>query len=227
MMKKFLITTMIAALILSTTAVAFAEEPVLISAPIATVSYLGDEVLSDVSAQKVDGIMMVPLRSTLEKIGYSVKWDPAEKVVEVSKGAQYTKVDVGKNYYIKNKMAPIELSHSPVIVDGRAMVPLEFYSVILSIGTVVENGNIEFSDEEPAIHSGYIAEIVESENGMMSITISSVKGSQDPLDWTVLHTSASTTYYNTSVEEGVFVNGVCSPIMTMSLPGQTSAYVIY
>jgi len=227
-MKKFLITTMIAALILSTTAVAFAEDPVLISAPIAIVSYLGDVVVSDVSAQKVEGIMMVPLRSTLEKIGYSVKWDPAEKVVEVSKGAQYTKVAIGKNYYIKNRMAPIELSYFPVIVDGRTMVPLEFYSVILSIGTVVENGNIEFSDEEPAIHSGYIAEIIESENGsMMSITISSVKGSQDPMDWTVLHTSSSTTYYNTDVEEGAFVNGMCSPIMTLSLPGQTSAYVIY
>ena len=190
--------------------------------------YYNDEVIDfDVNIQKVNGITMIPLRATLEKMGYTINWNGETSSVEISKGAQWTSIKIGENSYFKNKMAPRPLSVAPIIVDGRTLVPVEFFTVILSKGVEVENGNLKLNDEDMAIHSGYVKEITFNEDEDMIITITSDLTSEELYKQTIIHTSIESTFFNTVVIEGEFINVICPPIMTMSIPGQTSGIIVY
>ena len=61
----------------------------------------------------------------------------------------------------------------------------------------------------------------------MTITIATTQGSADIMEQTVIHTSAAYTYYNKEVKKDEYIKVVSSMIMTMSIPGQTSGYVVY
>lgn len=177
--------------------------------------------------KKIEGITMFPAADVLRAMGYNVEWKEDTRSVEISKGAQWTSITIDKNSYFKNKMAPIELSAVPQIVDGSTYVPVEFLAEILGRGLTVENGGLKLGDMEATIHSGYIKEIRHDETGTMTITISKVKDSDDINDQVIIHTSKAYTYYNKEAKVGEHVNVVCSMIMTMSIPPQTSGYVVY
>ena len=177
--------------------------------------------------KKVGGITMFPAADVLRAMGYNVEWKEETKSVEVSKGAQWTSITIGKNSYFKNKMAPIELSAAPQIVDGSTYVPVEFLAEILGRGLTVENGDLKLGDMEAQIHSGYVKDIRHDETGTMTITISKVKDSNDINDQIIIHTSKAYTYYNKEAKVGEHINVVCSMIMTMSIPPQTAGYVVY
>jgi predicted secreted protein len=190
--------------------------------------YYNDELIdSDVKTQIIDGVTMIPLRSTAEKMGYTVTWNNKTKSVEILQGAQWTSIKISENTYIKNKMAPLTLSAAPVIVDSRTLVPAEFFNVILSKGIIIEEGNLKLNDNDMFIHSGYVKEINYDETGNMSITLATDMESDDIMLETIIHTSKSSTYINKEVVEGEYINVISSMIMTMSIPGQTSGYIIY
>lgn len=64
--------------------------------------YYNDETIDfDVNAQKIDGVTMIPLRATLEKMGYIVEWNQETKSVDIFKGAQWTSIKIGENKYFK------------------------------------------------------------------------------------------------------------------------------
>ncbi len=190
--------------------------------------YYNDEIIDfDVNAQKVNGVTMIPLRATLEKMGYKVEWKQETSSVEISKGAQWTSIKIGENRYFKNKMAPRPLSAAPTIVDGRALVPAEFFTVILSKGVEVENGILKLSDENMAIHSGYVKEVSFVGEGKIIITITSDLASDEIYKQTIIHTSSDTTFFNTEVFNGKVINVITPPVMTMSIPGQTSGIIVY
>lgn len=191
------------------------------------VSVNGELVKADVSVQVIDGVTMVPLRAPLEALGYTVKWNPESKSVEILKGAQWTSVTLGVNGYFRNKMAPHELSAAPVLVDNRTLLPLEFFADILGIATNVDTKNIDFTDMEAVIHSGYIKSIAYDETGMKTLTLTSDYASDNFELQVIIHTGEAYTFYQKEVKEGDYVNVVSSMIMTMSLPGQTSGYVVY
>ncbi len=228
-MKKRFFIAIIVVMTLSFGVFAYAGTPVNsgTTAEAKKIFYLGEELKPVVPAQKVDGIMMVPIRSVAEAMDYKVTWNKIDSTIEISKGAQWTKVKVGDNAYFKNRMSEAPLSKAPVIVNGKTLIPLEFFSVILDRGIQIEKGNLLFSDEQMAIQSGYIQDIVKGEEGVTSITISSVKGSDDPINYIIINTSAATTFFQKEVVKGAYMNAICTPIMTMSIPAQTSAYVIY
>jgi len=108
------------------------------------VLYNNERINYDVELSVIDNITMLPLRFTLEKMGYEVKWNEETRSVEIIKGAQWISFKIGENSYFKNRMAPIELSSAPVIINGRTMVPIEFFSEILSKGINIENGKVSF-----------------------------------------------------------------------------------
>ncbi|MCK8060763.1 MULTISPECIES: protease inhibitor I42 family protein [unclassified Fusibacter] len=192
-----------------------------------SVYYNDTQIISDVPVQLIDGIMMIPLRSTLEEMGYEVKWNGETSSVEILKGAQWTSIKIGVNAYFKNRMAQSPLSAAPVIVDGRTLVPAEFFNVILSKGLIIEEGNLKLNDREMALHSGYVKEIKYDETGMMSITLTSDMDSDDIMLQTIIHTSPAYTFMNKKVVEGEFIHVISPMMMTMSIPGQTSGYIIY
>lgn len=191
-------------------------------------TYYNNEIIDfDVNSQKIDGITMIPLRASLEKMGYSVTWKQETSSVEISKGAQWTSIKIGYNSYFKNKMAPISLSAAPTIMDGRTLVPAEFFTAILDKGVEVENGNLKLSDKEITIHSGYVKEIVFVGDGKIDITITSDLESEEIYKSTIIHASSNNTLFNSEVYKGKLINVITPPVMTMSIPGQTSGIIIY
>ena len=158
--KKAGIMVVIAALIVSTQGFALADR---VSAPgkgtDKEVLFMDEKIVYDVKPQEMDGITMLPLRATLEKMGYEVTWNEKTKTVEIKKGPKWTSVVIGKNSYFKNKMAPSELSSAPVIVGGRTLLPLEFFTEILNINIAAAKGSITFSEEEQVVISGFVKDI--------------------------------------------------------------------
>jgi predicted secreted protein len=191
------------------------------------VFYQNEQIISDVSAQVVDGVMMVPLRSTLEKMGYTVTWNTDSRSVEMHQGAQWTSIKIGENAYFRNRMAPSPLSAAPVIINSRTLVPVEFFSEILSKNIVIDSGDLKFDDQEAVIHSGYVKELTYDETGMMTITLTSDITSEDRLLQTMIHTSKAHTIYQKEVVVGEYVSVISSMMMTFSIPGQSSGYVVY
>jgi hypothetical protein len=190
--------------------------------------YINDKPLDlDVLPHSVDGVMMVPLAETLRALGYEVTWDNDTHSVDILKGAQWTSITIGKNAYFKNRMAPRELSHAPIIIDGRTLVPVEFFNEILNLGMGIKNGDLYLNEESLGKQVGYIQEVNYKASDQISITISSKKESTDIMDQTIIHASVDTTYFNNSLEVGTHIEVITLPIMTMSIPGQTSALVIY
>lgn len=201
--------------------------PVLISFKKEQTIKYNDEIIElDVTTQDIDGVTMVPLALPLRAMGYNVEWNGETRTVDIMQGAQWTSIQIDNNRYFQNKMAPQELSHAPVIVDGRTLVPVEFFAVILNKGFSIDTDGITFNDREIVNHSGYVKEINYSEDGSMILTITSDLESTDMMDVKIIHTG-SFTHINKEIVVGEFINTVSPMMMTMSIPPQTSAYVIY
>jgi hypothetical protein len=175
----------------------------------------------------VNGNLMIPLRETLETLGYEINWNNDTRSVDIHKSSQWTSIKINENRYFKNRMAPQPLSHAPVIIDGSTYIPVEFLNIILDLGLSVNEGNLTVSENDMAIHSGYIQTIDYKADGKISITISSKEMPDNLSDLTIIHASTDTTYFNTTLKQGKLIHVVSPPIMTMSLPGQTSSVVIY
>jgi len=186
-----------------------------------------DEQVGDFGIEMYGDITMVPLSSTLTALGYEVTWNSETRSVDIQKGAQWTSIKIGENAYFKNRMAPQPLSAEPIIIDGYTYVPAEFLVEILGIAVQVESGSLVVTDQEAVIHSGFVTDISYDETGTKTITIADEKGSTDYMNMTVIHTSEAYTYYNTDVEIGAYIHVASPMIMTMSLPAQTSGYIVY
>lgn len=190
-------------------------------------SYLGETVEADVQVQVVDGVTMVPLRATLEAMGYEVTWNNETRSVEIQKGAQWTSITVGKNAYFRNRMAAHELSSAPVIKNNRTLVPVEFFVDIIGAGLEVEEGKINFLDMASPVFTGYVKSLEYDETGALKITITNDLESEELMDLTIIHTSKAFTFTQKELAEGDMVSVITSMVMTSSIPGQTSGYVVY
>jgi hypothetical protein len=232
-LKRKILVSIMAGMIASSGAMVYAQNPV----PVVT-SYhqkadtldrkvlLGsDEIKYDVPPSVINGKTMLPVRATAEKLGYAVKWNPDSKSIELSKGAQWTSVKVGENSYFKNKMAPSPLSAAPEIVQGRCMVPVEVFTHILSWNVSASSGDIAFNENQFAEHSGYIQKIEPGKNSKM-VYISPEKSTTDIEKMTIIHVN-SNTIVNADLDAGNFIYAHCLPIMTASIPGQTSADLVF
>lgn len=187
----------------------------------------GTAVTYDVLSQNINGVTMLPLRHTLETLGYSVNWNSSTMSVDIIKGARFTSITLGENRYFKNKMAPISLSAAPIAINGRTMLPLEFFYETLDEVFVVDSNDVIFKDDMMAKHAGFVLDMSQDETGLVTYTIVSDLEQTDLEFQTIIHTNQFFTYTQKQVSEGDFITALCSPVMTMSIPGQTSAYVIY
>lgn len=192
-----------------------------------TLIYDDKEIISDVNAQLVDGTMMVPLRSVLEAMGYEVSWDGSTRTVEMKKGAIWTSVKIDENAYFKNRMAARPLSKAPIIIDGRTLVPAEFFVEVIGKTINVENGNITFSDLEPVTHSGFIKKMDYDETGTMTLVLVENMADEGFETQVIVHTSNAYTYIQNEIVIGDKVIVASPMMMTASMPPQTSAYLVY
>jgi hypothetical protein len=81
---------------------------------------------------KTDGTIMVPLRLIAEKLGFTLTWKAETSSAELSRGAQWTSVTLGKDQYVFNKAIPFELGAVPEIVGETMVVPLSFFDRVLN-----------------------------------------------------------------------------------------------
>ncbi len=192
-----------------------------------SVSYLDHVITLEEPVKLIDGVLMMPAKPILDQIGFDVKWNAKTKSVDLIRGVQFTSLYIDKNSYFKNKMAPYKLSHAPVINQSRTYVPIEFFTDILGIGLSVEGKAIKFSDREMAIYEGYIQDTKVDEKGVLTITLSSKEKSEGLEDQMIVHGETQYTFMNTSIAVGEYIHVISPPIMTLSVPGQATAYVIY
>jgi len=179
------------------------------------------------SAIQEGGYWMLPLRTSLESLGYTIKWNNESQSITINKGAQWTSIKIGENNYFKNKMSPAPLTIAPLLIEGQTFVPVEFFTEILDLGIRSEDGILTLQEGMTNILEGFINEIEFDDEGIMTLTISRQEGSDAPGDLTIVRFSEKDTYENKVVEKGCRVRIVTSPMMTMSLPAQTIGYIVY
>jgi len=88
---------------------------------------------------KANGQVMIPLRSTIEGLGFKLTWNAKDKRADLNKDAVFTSVTLGKNQYFFNKVAPFSLGAAPELHNKDMYVPAEFVSKVLQ-------GDIEQTD---------------------------------------------------------------------------------
>lgn len=175
---------------------------------------------------KIDDVSMIHLRPVLEAFEYDVMYNEESHLVEIVKGPYYTTLEEGKNTYYKHKMAPRKLTSAPIIRAGKMYVPVEFLPTMTNIGLKLEETTTLFAyDENIAVHSGYIGEIEETERGQkITLTDESLEFNMNTS--TIIHIGEGA-ILNCELQIGTLVEVISPPVMTMSLPAQTGAIVIF
>ncbi|WP_028550534.1 copper amine oxidase N-terminal domain-containing protein [Paenibacillus sp. UNC451MF] len=85
---------------------------------------------SDVAYTNGDQLM-VPLRAVSEALGYNVEWNQEKYSSDVTQGAVWSGVQIGKDNYAFGKMAPRELGAAPELKNDTTFVPVSFFTDIL------------------------------------------------------------------------------------------------
>lgn len=76
--------------------------------------------------------LMFPIRIITEKLDYSVKWDNNDKSVELSKNDDIIKLKINQTK-INVKGKQIELKSSPIVRNGKTLIPIEFFEKALKL----------------------------------------------------------------------------------------------
>ena len=85
------------------------------------------------------GVVMVPLRVVVEALGYDVGWNGYLQSIQLGVAIH---VWIGNTEVHLGRMAPIELSAAPVIVDDTTFIPLDFFRNVLGQTAYVFEGQV-------------------------------------------------------------------------------------
>ena len=137
------------------------ESPTLISEPPAVISEAPEETTGRYTFEingkdvPVDAVIIVPLRTIAEQLGFTVTWN-GDGTVTVDSGEMHTTITIGEDSYqaitsiegAVGATAPLRLGAAPYVVDGTTYVPLEMFNVLLGNGAVdLEDGKIVINTE--------------------------------------------------------------------------------
>lgn len=89
-------------------------------------------------------VVMVPLRVVAEALGYDVTWNGELRSVQLGVA---THLWIGGYEVHIGRMAPIELTTAPVIVDNLTFVPLEFFRNVLGQAAYAFEGQVVVETE--------------------------------------------------------------------------------
>ena len=123
-MKKFSVLSLILAMMLFFSVVAFADVPKL------TVLMDGEELHCDVPPMIINDRTMVPMRAIFEALGAEVSWDDSTKTVTAEKSGTSIRLIIGAALAAVGSKA-YDLDSPAVIVDNRTLVPIRFVSEAL------------------------------------------------------------------------------------------------
>ena len=97
-----------------------------------TVTYDGENISFDVQPEIVDDRVMVPMRTIFETFGAKVKWDSDTQTITAKKKSKTIQMTIGSSDMIKNNET-YSFDVSPIIEDGRALVPIRAISDMLGL----------------------------------------------------------------------------------------------
>ncbi|MBS3976138.1 MAG: copper amine oxidase [Syntrophomonadaceae bacterium] len=97
------------------------------SPPLITVLLDGRPVPFDVPPQIINGRTLVPFRLLAEAINISVNWNDVTRTISASDGTTRIILKIDDKTAQVNDL-PIQLDAPPVILDGRTLIPLRFFS---------------------------------------------------------------------------------------------------
>lgn len=138
------------------------ESPTLISKPPAVISEAPEETTGRYTFEingkdvPVDAVIIVPLRTIAEQLGFTVTWN-GDGTVTVDSGEMHTTITIGEDSYqaitsiegAVGATAPLSLGAAPYVVDGTTYVPLEMFNVLLGNGAVdLEDGKIVINSHQ-------------------------------------------------------------------------------
>lgn len=97
-----------------------------------TVTYDGEKVSFDVQPEIIDDRVMVPMRTIFETFGAKVKWDSDTQTITAKKKSKTIEMTIGSSDMTKNDET-YSFDVSPVIEDGRTLVPIRAISDMLGL----------------------------------------------------------------------------------------------
>lgn len=106
--------------------------------------------LNGVTAEDVNGIVMMPLRSVAESLGYTVTWVAESRSVELTRGAHFITMSIDQDSYAFSRRAPQSLGAAPTLVGDLTYVPMNFVNEILN-GWYYTNEDGTYKIVQPAI----------------------------------------------------------------------------
>ena len=97
-----------------------------------TVTYDGENISFDVQPEIVDDRVMVPMRTIFETFGAKVKWDSDTQTITAKKKSKTIQMTIGSSDMTKNDET-YSFDVSPIIEDGRTLVPIRAISDMLEL----------------------------------------------------------------------------------------------
>ena len=121
----FKITTLLFVIIISLSVPPYQQA--MANSPVVTVLLDGLPVRFDVPPQIVNGRTFVPFRLIAEAININVSWDSNTRTISASDGNTRITLQANNKIAMVNDQ-PLTLDTPPIIVNGRTLVPLRFFS---------------------------------------------------------------------------------------------------
>lgn len=100
------------------------------------------KVLENQIYKNEENVLMIPLREFGEALGYEVTWDGEKRAAQLTKGAQWTEVVIGKDVYNFAKMI-VKLGTAPVLKEATTYVPLNFLEDVLQMNLNLDDGMLK------------------------------------------------------------------------------------
>ncbi len=107
----------------------------------------GKQISLESSYLDENGMLMIPLRSLLEKLNYKVKWDNDDKSVTLLKGEQEIVLKIGSKELSVNGQIS-KMKNTPAIKDRKTFVPVELLDKSLNsvLGWNSKNQTLQMRD---------------------------------------------------------------------------------
>lgn len=83
-------------------------------------------------------ILMLPLRSIVENIGFNVEWVQATKSIRLSKNEINMEIQISNREVLFNNKSKVELSIAPEIHKNRTFISEEFYRELMNLTVKIE-----------------------------------------------------------------------------------------
>ncbi|MCR8631326.1 copper amine oxidase N-terminal domain-containing protein [Paenibacillus radicis (ex Xue et al. 2023)] len=91
--------------------------------------------------------LMLPLRAVSEALGYTITWNADTQSVDLTKGAVWSGIYIGKDNFSFGKMATVQLGAAPELKDEVTFVPFTFFSDILKLKAQIDETGVIRIDE--------------------------------------------------------------------------------